>query len=104
MTTTGPGSYAAFTAALLAIVGIDLWTSSRRTGPPAPRVTMIWTIVWIGLATGFALWVAATRGPDHGLSFAAAYLTEESLSLDNMVVFIAVFSTFAIPVALEHRV
>jgi len=60
--------------------------------------------VWIGLAIAFGLWLGFSRGKDDALAYFAAYVTEESLSIDNMVVFIAIFASFAVPDDYRHRV
>ena len=95
---------ALFTVGLLAVISIDLLLSARRNAPPRLRTSIIWTILWILLAFGFGLWLDAICGRDASLSYFAAYITEDSLSLDNMAVFIAVFAYFGIAPALQHRV
>lgn len=96
--------YVVFTAALLAVVAADLVTSARRKAPPSARAAAIWVVGWIAIAAGFGLWLAHAFDTPHSLAFFAAYVTEESLSLDNMMVFVAVFGYFAIPSELQHRV
>src|SRR5689334_15062571 len=93
-----------FTLGLLGVIAIDLALSARRNAPPGLRTSVIWTILWIVLAFGFGLWLDGICGRDASLSYFAAYLTEDSLSLDNMAVFIAVFAYFGIAPALQHRV
>jgi tellurite resistance protein TerC len=100
----GAWPFVRFTLAVLALVAVDLGISARRRGPPTTRVAATWSVVWVALALGFGLWVARARGPDDALVYVAAYLTEESLSLDNVVVFVAVFAYFGVPVAYQHRV
>jgi tellurite resistance protein TerC len=104
LTSGSPLSYAVFTAALLAVVAADLIASARRGAPPTTRGAAVWVGIWIGLATLFGFWIAHVRGTEAALAYFAAYVTEESLSLDNMVVFIAVFGYFGIPAAYQHRV
>jgi len=96
--------YVLFTAALLLVVGADLLTSARRKAPPSTRAAAVWVVGWIALAAGFGLWLGHQFGTPHSLAFFAAYVTEEALSLDNMMVFVAVFGYFAIPSELQHRV
>src|SRR5919199_3422515 len=100
----GPWPFVLFTLAVLALVAVDLAIAARRRRPPSVRAAAIWSVVWVALALGFGLWVARARGRDDALAYLAAYLTEESLSVDNMVVFVAVFAYFGVPVAYQHRV
>jgi TerC family integral membrane protein len=96
--------YGVFTAALLAVVAADLVIAARRRAAPGPRGAAVWVGVWVGLAVAFGLWLGHQHGTVQSLAFFAAYVTEEALSLDNMVVFVAVFGYFAIPAEFQHRV
>jgi tellurite resistance protein TerC len=96
--------YVVFTAGVLAVVGIDLGIAIRHRAPPSTRGAAVWSAVWIALAVSFGFWIAHRRGTADALSFFAAYLTEDSLSLDNIVVFVAVFAYFGVPAAYQHRV
>jgi tellurite resistance protein TerC len=102
--TIGPWHYVLFTAVLLLVVGADLLTSARRKAPPSTRAAAVWVVGWVALAAAFGLWLGHQFGTPHSLAFFAAYVTEEALSLDNMMVFVAVFGYFAIPSGLQHRV
>jgi tellurite resistance protein TerC len=68
------------------------------------REAGIWSGVWIALAGVFGVFVYVTLGSQRALEFAAAYLVEKSLSVDNLFVFVAVFGAFAVPPQLQHRV
>jgi len=60
--------------------------------------------VWIGLALLFNVGVYLTRGKEAGLEWTTGYLIEKSLSVDNVFVFLMVFSAFAVPAAYQRRV
>jgi tellurite resistance protein TerC len=62
------------------------------------------TTFWLALAGGFAGFVFYQRGAGRGLEFVLAYALELALSVDNLFVFLIVFSTFAVPAAFQHRV
>jgi tellurite resistance protein TerC len=64
----------------------------------------LWTAVWITLALLFNLGVYSWLGPERGLEFLTGYLIEKALSVDNVFIFLVVFSSFAVPAALQHRV
>lgn len=100
----GAWPFVLFTAGVLALVAVDLGVSARRPGPLTIRGAAAWSAVWIAVALGFGLWLARVRGREDALAYFAAYLTEESLSLDNVVVFVAVFAYFRVPAAYQQRV
>lgn len=63
-----------------------------------------WSLAWIALALAFGGWVALTFGSDAGQDFVTAYLLEKSLSIDNLFIFLVVFSRLKIPENEQHRV
>jgi TerC family integral membrane protein len=65
---------------------------------------MAWVIVWVGLGLALGLWVAATQGKSAATEYFAAYLLEESLSVDNIFVFVVIFSELHIPAEYQRRV
>jgi tellurite resistance protein TerC len=84
---------------------------SRRPAPrPAAdaaalwRRNILWVVVWVGLGLGLGLWIAATRGSQAAAEYYAAYLLEKSLSVDNIFVFVIIFSELRIPAEYQRRV
>jgi tellurite resistance protein TerC len=65
---------------------------------------MAWVIVWVGLGLAVGLLVAATQGRGAATEYFAAYLLEESLSVDNIFVFVVIFSELHIPAEHQRRV
>src|SRR6266851_3707334 len=65
---------------------------------------MAWVILWVGLGLALGLWVAATHGRSAAMEYFAAYLLEESLSVDNIFVFVVIFSELHIPGEHQRRV
>ncbi len=65
---------------------------------------LIWTIIWISLATVFSGMIFLTLGQDKALLFVTGYIIEKSLSIDNMFVFLLIFSSLAIPHMYQHKV
>jgi tellurite resistance protein TerC len=65
---------------------------------------MAWVVVWVGLGLALGLWVAATKGRSAATEYVAAYLLEESLSVDNIFVFVVIFSELHIPSEHQRRV
>lgn len=65
---------------------------------------MVWIIVWVGLGLALGLWIAATQERSAATEYFAAYLLEESLSVDNIFVFVVIFSELHIPAEYQRRV
>jgi tellurite resistance protein TerC len=74
-----------------------------HAGAPSPR-NVVWVIVWVGLGLALGLWIAATQGRGAATEYFAAYLLEESLSVDNIFVFVIIFSELHIPAEYQRRV
>ena len=68
------------------------------------RKAVIWSVVWIAAAAAFAVWIGFSRGRDQAEDFIAAYLMEKSLSIDNLFVFLLVFSRLKLRPFEQQRV
>src|SRR5437588_11850755 len=68
------------------------------------RRTLAWSAGWIALALTFGGWIAVTRGSTAATEYYAAYLLEKSLSIDNIFVFVIIFSELHIPARYQRRV
>jgi tellurite resistance protein TerC len=99
-----PLIWAGFLAFVLAMLALDLGVFHRTPHAMRMREAATWSAVWIALSGGFALLVRAWLGPQAALEFTTAYLIEKALSVDNVFVFLALFGSFAVPAALQHRV
>jgi tellurite resistance protein TerC len=104
--------YAAFTLGVLVVLAIDLGVFHGDAHVVTFRESVAWSAVWVGLALAFnyGLYVYATSkfgpavGERVGLEFLTGYLVEKSLAVDNVFVFVLVFSYFAVPLKYQHRV
>jgi tellurite resistance protein TerC len=67
------------------------------------RSPALWSAIWIGLGLGFGAWIALRQGGEAGITYLTAYLLEKSLSVDNLFIFILIFSLTGIPAHLQHR-
>jgi tellurite resistance protein TerC len=65
---------------------------------------VLWVVVWVGLGLALGLWVLATQGIDAAAEYYAAYFLEKSLSVDNIFVFVIIFSELHIPAEHQRRV
>src|SRR5918998_6696656 len=91
-------------AALIVAVLVFLWLDLHffaRGREPSFREAVIWSIGWLVLSLGVALVVLAFRDGEDALLYTTVYLIERSLSLDNLFVFLLLFTYFGVPV--EHR-
>lgn len=64
----------------------------------------MWSLVWVSLALVFNLGIYFFQGRQPALEFLTGYLLEKSLSVDNIFVFILIFSYFRIPSEYQHKV
>jgi tellurite resistance protein TerC len=94
----------AFNAGVLCVLAIDLFGFHRRAHAPSTKEAAIWTAVWVSLSLGFNGLVWYWEGQAKALEFLTGYLVEYSLSVDNIFVFVLVFSYFAVPTAYQYRV
>jgi tellurite resistance protein TerC len=99
-----PGLWIGFVAFVIAMIALDLGVFHRRAHAIGFREAAIWTAVWVALSAVFAAGVWLKFGGDRGLEFVTGYLIEKALAVDNIFVFVVVFSTFAVPVEHQHRV
>ena len=94
----------AFNAGVLCVLAIDLFGFQRKAHAPSTKEAAIWTAVWAALSLGFNALIWCLEGPAKALEFLTGYLVEYSLSVDNIFVFVLVFSYFAVPPTYQHRV
>ena len=89
-------SYIVFGIVLLFAVVFDLGLLSKRSKSITIKKALIQTSFWIGLALAYGVFVAHTTGKITAIEYVSAYLMEWSLSIDNIFVFILIFSFFGI--------
>ena len=99
-----PLLWGGFVAFVLAMLALDLGVFHRKAHTVSLKEAALWSAVWIGLAGLFALGVQAWYGPERALEFVTGYVIEKALSVDNIFVFVVIFSYFAVPAQLQHRV
>lgn len=100
---TNPFVWIGFVIFILVASVIDLGLSRRSHGMTT-RMALVWAAVWVALALVFGAGVWHYLGRQAGEEFLAGYLLEKSLSVDNLFVFVLVFSHFKTPRAEQHRV
>jgi tellurite resistance protein TerC len=93
-----------FVAGVLVALAIDLGVFNRTPHAPSHKEALSWVAVWVSLAMAFALFTYFFKGERVALEFVTGYLIELSLSVDNIFVFILIFTYFKTPRQYQHRV
>jgi tellurite resistance protein TerC len=96
--------WVAVAAGLAVLLCVDLLASSRRNRPVRMSEAAGWTVVAVLLAVGFGALLAATSGSTPAGQYFAGWLTEYSLSLDNLMVFVILISRSSVPARLHGHV
>ncbi len=93
-----------FNAFVLAMLALDLFVFHREAHEVRLREAAGWSVFWVALALMFNAGLYYVQGADAGLAFLTGYLIEKALSVDNIFVFVLVFSYFDVPARYQHRV
>jgi tellurite resistance protein TerC len=93
-----------FNLFVLGMLALDLGVFNRKAHAVSFREAAAWSGVWIGLALAFNAILYFWQGQEVALQFLTGYLIEKSLSMDNIFLFVVLFSTFAVPAGYQHRV
>jgi tellurite resistance protein TerC len=101
---SSPWGWIWFNVAVLAILGLDLGVLHRKSSKVSLKEAAIWSGVWVALSLCFALAIYRNMGKESGLEFLTGYLIEYALSVDNIFVFVLIFSYFSVPEKYQHRV
>ena len=96
-------AWLALAAAIVALLAVDLLVVGRRGGEMSLRFAALASVVWVGVALLFGGVLAVLGSGGAAADYLAGYLVEKSLSLDNVFVFLLVFSAFGIAQAERHR-
>lgn len=91
-------------AGFVAVICVDLFIVDSRPHAFRTKEAGIWVGVYMSLAAVFAVFLSLYFGLTYGGQFVAGYLTEYSLSVDNLFVFLVLMTSFAVPAVLQHRV
>jgi tellurite resistance protein TerC len=99
-----------FNVFVLGMLALDLGVFHRKAHIVQLREALTWSVVWIGLALSFNLWIFLSGtaktpdGSDAGMKFLTGYLIEKALSMDNVFLFYMLFTYFHVPPLYQHRV
>lgn len=106
-----------FIAFVLIALAIDFLALNRRgSGSVSMREATVWSLIWVAVSfafVGWLWWYLGGTGPDRAarelanvkfLEFVTGYLVEKALAIDNIFVFLMIFTYFAVPPAFQKRV
>lgn len=96
--------WVATVAGFLAVLVADFWIVERRPHAFSTKEATRWVIFYVLLAILYGALIWALFGVDFATQFYAAFLTEYSLSVDNLFVFLVIIAAFSVPKELQHRV
>jgi tellurite resistance protein TerC len=102
--TTSIWFWVAFHIGVFVAIGVDLLTFHRRGRELSMGAAARRSLVWVVISLAFNAVVWRVKGPHHGLDFLTGYLIEYSLSMDNIFVFVLIFTHFRVPPRAQHRV
>jgi tellurite resistance protein TerC len=99
-----PWLWTAFSVVVLVMLALDLGVFHRQAHEVRFRESLTWTMIWIALSLIFCGAIFHFYGSQKALEFLAGYVIEKALSVDNIFVFVILFSSFSVPKIYQHRV
>jgi tellurite resistance protein TerC len=100
----GIGFWIGFVVFVVVMLSLDLFVFHKKDKVMKVKVALLWSLFWIGLAVIFNLGIYHFIGHQKALEFLTGYLIEESLSVDNLFVFIMIFGFFKIAPQFQHKI
>src|SRR5699024_3774458 len=91
-------------AGVIALLALSFFTHIRKAHEPSIKEAGAWTAFFVSLSILFGAGLTLVWGWDHGLEYFAGYITEYSLSIDNLFVFVIIMSSFSVPRAYQQKV
>lgn len=95
--------WALFGGVVLGMLILDLGIFHRKSHVVKIREALVWTGAWLALAMAFMVFVNSWHGTKAAMEFATAYIVELSLSVDNLFVFLLIFTHFKVPSECRHK-
>src|SRR5690606_34721628 len=94
----------AFHLVVVAALALDLGVFHRRPHAVQVREAAVWSAIWVSLGLAFGAVIYLMRGPELGTQYVMAYVIEKALSVDNLFVFVLVFTYFRVAPEHQHRI
>jgi tellurite resistance protein TerC len=96
-------AWGGFVVFVIVMLALDLGVFNRKVHEVKVKEALLWTAFWVSLAMAFCGGVYYFKGQEKALEFLAGYLIEQSLSMDNLFVFLLIFRYFCVPPQYEHK-
>lgn len=93
-----------FNVFIILMLILDLGVIQKKAHFPSMKEALAWSAVWVALALLFGLFIWYESGPIKALEYYTGYVVEKALSVDNVFVFIIIFSYFSVPRSAQHKV
>ncbi len=93
-----------FNAFVLLMLCLDAYVFQRKAHVIKIKEALLWSAFWVSLAILFNILIYFLKGPKTALEFLTGYVIEQSLSIDNLFVFLIIFSYFKVPAEYQHKV
>jgi tellurite resistance protein TerC len=93
-----------FILLIFGLLALDLGVFNRKTHAVSVREALVWSGVWIAISLLFNAGLYIFQGPEPAVQFLTGYLIEKSLSVDNIFVFVLIFTYFSVPAQYQHRI
>lgn len=101
---TSLAAWVGFIVFILLLLGLDLGVFHKKSHTVGFKESILWSGIWIALAMAFSVLILYWRGQTDFMNFITGYVVEKSLSVDNLFVFLLIFSYFKIPNEYQHKV
>src|SRR5215813_7902506 len=89
---------------MVAVLAADLAIIGRRPHEPSIKEASLWVVFYVALALAFGVGILLVSGHRYGAEFFAGWITEYSLSVDNLCVFVVIMARFAGPRTYQQKV
>jgi tellurite resistance protein TerC len=96
--------WVSFVLFVFAVLALDLGVFHKKSHTVDFKEAIIWSVVWIALAMVFSFIILQWRGQEDFMLFLTGYVIEKSLSVDNLFVFLLIFSYFKVPNQYQHKI
>ena len=93
-----------FVLFVIIMLALDLGVFHKKAHEIKIKEAILWSVFWITLALIFNLGIYVWDGHEQGISFLTGYVIEKSLSVDNLFVFLLIFTYFGVPKKYQHEV
>ena len=101
---TSLGIWVGFVIFILGVLMLDLGVFHKKSHTVGFKESILWSGIWIALAMAFSVIILMWRGEDDFMLFITGYMIEKTLSVDNLFVFLLIFSFFKVPDQYQHKV